>query len=685
MLALAVAVAIAIVMVTLRGAYRSMEELSNKLITHTTQRTQAELDGYFEPIAQLLRSAEGWGRSGQFDLQAPERMNELFMPIVEATPVSSLLVARADGTEYMLLERDRGWQNRLTRPNAGGISQLVSWDAAGRLQRKWSEKLDYDPRKRPWFSGALAEEPSELHFTEPYTFFTTKEPGITASVRFRPHDAELDHVVAFDVKLLDIAKFTTSLKITERAQLVVLTDDQRVIGLPSAERFRGSAAIKRSVLKTPDQLGLHVTTAQAGQWQRGARSPGPRSFEAEGETWWGGTQRFELTPERNLWILVAVPEADLIGGAIKQRNLIVAILLVLLLGILLVMLLIDRAVRRDLRHAVQRARTLGQYTLQEKLGAGGMGEVYRASHAMLRRPTAIKLLNPEKAKSAVALSRFEREVQITAELTHPNTIAVYDFGHTPEGEFYYAMEYIDGVTLEELVNRTGAMPAGRVLHVLLQACGSLQEAHERGLIHRDIKPANLMLCERGGQRDVVKVLDFGLVKAEEPASSLQLTRANALTGTPQYLAPEAATDPASVDARSDLYALGAVGYFLICGRPVFDGQSIVEIVTQHLTAEPVPPRHIDPEIDEDLEAVILACLAKNPDERPRSAADLSARLASCRAAGSWTAETAARWWAKHDAQVRTVPPEPARPATSRTITVAVQLSCLVFVSCGSAW
>ncbi len=223
-----------------------------------------------------------------------------------------------------------------------------------------------------------------------------------------------------------------------------------------------------------------------------------------------------------------------------------------------------------LRTEAARVRRLGQYTLEGRIGAGGMGVVYRARHAMLRRPTAIKLLPPDRAGDA-SLVRFEREVQLTAELSHPNTVAIYDYGRTPEGIFYYAMEYLDGINLEDLVRQHGAQPAGRVLAILDQVCGALAEAHGRGLVHRDIKPANIILSERGGEPDVAKVVDFGLVKplgVEDSRSTLSAT--NVLTGTPLYMAPETMTAPASSDPRSDLYALGAVAYYLLSGRPVFE-------------------------------------------------------------------------------------------------------------------
>jgi serine/threonine-protein kinase len=240
-----------------------------------------------------------------------------------------------------------------------------------------------------------------------------------------------------------------------------------------------------------------------------------------------------------------------------------------------------------LRKAVMDSRKLGQYTLEEKLGEGGMGVVYRASHAMLRRPTAVKLLLPDRAGKD-ALTRFEREVQRTAMLTHPNTVTVFDYGRTTSGVFYYAMELLEGASLDEIVEVDGAQPEERVIHLLEQVAASLAEAHDAGLIHRDVKPGNILVVDRGGISDLVKVVDFGLVKVvggtansgatAEPA----LTVADAITGTPLYIAPETLLDPNAVDARVDLYAVGAVGYWLLTGSHVFGGSSIVEVCAHHL-------------------------------------------------------------------------------------------------------
>jgi eukaryotic-like serine/threonine-protein kinase len=310
-----------------------------------------------------------------------------------------------------------------------------------------------------------------------------------------------------------------------------------------------------------------------------------------------------------------------------------------------------------LRKAVKDIQRLGQYTLEEKLGEGGMGVVYRASHAMLRRPTAIKLLLPDRAGKD-DLARFEREVQKTAMLTHPNTVTVFDYGRTMDGVFYYAMELLDGASLDEIVEIDGPQPAGRVIHLLEQAAASLAEAHDAGLIHRDVKPGNILVVDRAGISDLVKVLDFGLVKdvglkgaGDRPESAL--TMADTVTGTPLYIAPETVTAPATIDARADLYALGAVGYWLLTGTHVFGGKTIIEVCAHHLHSTPDrPSTRLQSPLASDLENVILACLAKRPEDRPASAHVLRDRLRACAAAGDWTNARAAQWWKENRSKLR---------------------------------
>lgn len=279
---------------------------------------------------------------------------------------------------------------------------------------------------------------------------------------------------------------------------------------------------------------------------------------------------------------------------------------------------------------VREVAEVGPYRLDRKLGEGGMGTVYEATHMMLGRKTAIKLLRADRAGED-ALARFEREVQIASRLSHESAAAIYDYGRTGDGVFYYAMELLEGVDLERLVARDGPLPPAKVVHILHQVSSALAEAHRAGVIHRDIKPANIMLCERGGVRDVAVVVDFGLVKRlDDGAADGALTGVNQITGTPLYMAPEAILDGAAVDERTDLYALGAVGFFLLTGEAPFVGGGIVEICSHHLHSLPTAPsvRRGEP-IGDDLDALILACLAKDPSARPASAAQLAEALAAC--------------------------------------------------------
>jgi hypothetical protein len=318
-----------------------------------------------------------------------------------------------------------------------------------------------------------------------------------------------------------------------------------------------------------------------------------------------------------------------------------------------------------LRAEVREARRLGQYVLEEKIGEGGMGEVYRARHGMMRRPSAIKLLRREHARES-DLVRFEREVQLTARLTHPNTITLYDYGRTDDGIFYYAMELLDGANLQRIVQVTGAQPEGRVVRILTMACGALAEAHSVGLIHRDIKPANIMLCTQGGEHDVVKVLDFGLVKELAVEGDAGLSGTRALIGTPQYMAPESIVAPESVDARADIYGFGAVAYYLLTGTEVFEGSSIVEICGRHLHQAPDPMAERGVTVSAELEALVLSCLQKQPKDRPQSALELRRKLEAC-GVEPWDGDRAREWWREHQRLLEAE--APGSLGGSRTIAV----------------
>ena len=312
----------------------------------------------------------------------------------------------------------------------------------------------------------------------------------------------------------------------------------------------------------------------------------------------------------------------------------------------------------------ERVQELGQYTLLHSIGEGGMGVVYRARHALLRRPTAVKLLPLEKT-SPSGVARFEREAQLTADLRHPNIVSVYDFGQSSDGAFYYAMEYLDGVDLQRLVEAHGAQSESRVVHLLRQAADALAEAHAVGLVHRDIKPANLFLSNTRRHPDHVTVLDFGL--ATQFAGDPSQTGAGEIRGTPLYMAPEAIREAARADERSDLYALGAVAYYLLTGTPPFSGRTVVEVCAAHLHTAPEPPSaRLGRPLTPALEALVLACLAKSPDSRPRTAGEVIERLDALDVP-PWSADDARAWWSQNAATAR----ERRAPVDgSRTLAVA---------------
>jgi len=314
-----------------------------------------------------------------------------------------------------------------------------------------------------------------------------------------------------------------------------------------------------------------------------------------------------------------------------------------------------------IRRQLSRARRLGSYQLGERLGHGGMGEVWMATHRMLARPAAIKVIRPEAlatspSVASTAVRRFEREARATARLQSPHTIEVYDFGTTRDGAFFYVMELLDGFDLRTLVERFGPLSPSRAIHVLAQACHSLHDAHASGLVHRDVKPANLFVCRRGIDLDVVKVLDFGLVKEiRDVMPDARLTMAGTTTGTPAFMAPELITSGVEAEPRADLYALGGVGYWLVTGTLVFDGATPMAILARHVNETPPPPStRTELPIPDALEALLLRCLDKDPDARPASAWELREALLALDVP-AWSPDDAAAWWSRHAPAPDTTP------------------------------
>ncbi len=298
----------------------------------------------------------------------------------------------------------------------------------------------------------------------------------------------------------------------------------------------------------------------------------------------------------------------------------------------------------NLRRQVVEARQLGQYRLRRRIGSGGMGEVYLAEHQLLKRPCALKLIRPGHVADREALERFEREVRLTATLSHPNTVEIYDYGRTEDGTYYYVMEYLPGLSLAELVERHGPLPPERAVYLLRQVCMALQEAHASGLIHRDVKPSNIFAARRGQMEDVAKLLDFGLVLPVAQAREPRWAGESRILGTPLFMSPEQSLGDRDLDERSDIYSLGAVAYYLLTGRPPFDRDGSVAVMIAHAHESVLPPSSFRTGIPEDLERVVLRCLAKDPDARFPDAASLERALAACACAAHWDQDWAALWW-----------------------------------------
>jgi hypothetical protein len=534
---------------------------------------------------------------------------------------------------------------------------------------------------RPFRSPLLlADDKGELRADLPSMYVTgplldeADRPIAALGLRIRPEDhftrilqvvrfGKSGETYAFDENglLLSQSRFDDELK---RLGLLVDQPDARsILTVEIRDPQVNMAQGERPKLRRAEQP-LTRLAAAAVQGEDGHDADGYRDYRGVPSV---GAWRW--LPEYDFGIGTEVDVAEAFRPVYILRRafwILMALLGLSAVGIFLAMLFMARQ-QRALQAATLAAKQLGQYALEEKIGAGGMGTVYKARHALLRRPTAVKLLDVDKMSDA-AVARFQREVQLTSALTHPNTVAVFDYGRTPDGIFYYAMEYLEGMNLDDLIQRCGPLPEARLVYLLRQVCGSLAEAHAASLVHRDIKPANIFLTCRGGMHDFVKVLDFGLAKALDGQDKANVTSPNALMGTPLYLSPEAVNRPEEVDARSDVYAVGAVGYFLLTGSPVFTGASVMEICMKHVKAAPEPPSaRLGKPVSPDLEALLLRCLAKVPSDRPGDAAELLRALESCAVAGTWTLQDAAAWWQGTDT---IVPPagqagpgkgEPARP------------------------
>ncbi len=480
---------------------------------------------------------------------------------------------------------------------------------------------------------------------------------------------------AFDQNglMLSQSRFDDKLK-----QVGLLTDQptsHSILTLELRDPQVNMVAGERPLLRRADQP-LTQLAASAIERKSGHDANGYRDYRGVPSVGaWRWLDKYDMGVGTEMDVAEAFRPAYMLRRAFRV---LMSLLALSAIGIYLAMLFIDQQ-QKVLQRATLAAKQLGQYTLEKKLGAGGMGTVYMARHAMLRRPTAVKLLNLDKM-SPKAATRFEREVQLTSTLTHPNTVAIFDYGRTPEGIFYYAMEYLDGMNLEDLVQRFGPVNEARSVYILKQICGSLSEAHAQSLVHRDIKPANIFLTCRGGLYDFVKVLDFGLVKELDDENGANLTNPNAMTGTPLYMPPEAVIQTQKIDARADIYAIGAVGYFLLTGTSVFPLGPVMEVCMKQVSQTPESlSSRLGKPISPDLESLILRCLSKPRDSRPADAQALLRELEACQISGTWMSTDAHEWW---KALVQSLPSQPngtiaAATTVSKSLAAASDMTVII--------
>ncbi|HTL35258.1 MAG TPA: serine/threonine protein kinase [Kofleriaceae bacterium] len=551
----------------------------------------------------------------------------------------------------------------------------------GRLQPLRTEHTQYDPRKRGFYQLAVAKRARA--WTDPYTFFRSHETGITCTEPLFDAMGNLQAVLTVDFDVGALSSFVARPAL-DQARSLVFTKDGVILAYPAADKLGLPASDK--LLRVDDLHDPAIDSMFAALTKQSADSLRFLDLDASDGEYLAsvapiGGKRAGIDVPLDWYVATVVPAKTLLGPTRKlERASIVASAGAMGIAVGLALVLAWNLVRmrrqvttarEEARSAEARARELGSYRLVAKLGSGGMGEVWRAEHRLLARHAAIKLIRPEVENSdgiAEIRERFRREAQTLASMKSRNTIALFDYGVTNDGTFYYVMELLDGLDLESLIVRYGAQPAARVIQMLIQACSSLAEAHEHGLYHRDIKPPNLYLCRAADEVDIIKLLDFGIVQTvnEPPARVVTLTKSpiletpkltqlGAMLGTPGFMAPEQILGM-QIDGRADIYALGCVAWWLLTGNEVFsrDGGE-AKVLQRHLYEELPPLREkVRGFMPPELEEIVKACLAKEADDRPRDARDLAKHLRAIQISEDyvWSPERSNAWWRNYS------PPQP---------------------------
>lgn len=557
------------------GSYRALEDVSERAIDQAVERTESDLETFFYPVEEKTRTIQGWGQGGELELgeQEVEALNRRFRPMIEENDhISAMSLAEMDGREYLAWEDGDDWVSRYTDgDDETEMATWTRWDEEGRKIEQWEEERDEDARLRPWYVGSMAREIGEVHWSEPFDFAMSDEPGITASLRYEAHGDGSVQVVALGVPLAALSEYTRAMAPTENGFNAVMTSDGELMGLPTTSRYADNGrAVQQDLLSTWEELGFDELGEAWEVWRDEGRPDEKIQGRSDEGRFWAGFRRFELDGDQ-LLVSTVVPRRDLMGAIDRQRNATIGLSLLAVVIAVLLSMYTSKKYRKRMKKVYDNAQELGQYRMGEKLGVGGMGEVYRAEHNMLKRPTALKLLKPD-LYNRESIKRFEREVQLSCRLTHPNTVTIFDYGKTDEGLFYYAMELLEGVTLSELSDYAGPLSAGRVVYLMSQVCGALAEAHEIGLIHRDIKPSNIMVGNGAGLADRITVLDFGLVKDIKTPDDTQLTNQEYLHGSPGFMAPEVILGGGRRQSAGRYLRHGSRGIYVDMRQPTVSGR-----------------------------------------------------------------------------------------------------------------
>lgn len=677
-----------------RALRESNLNATRELLTETTATASQRLQRTLRQSEAVLTRLDDVARRA--DPKDPAAigvvMRDLFL---DRAGMTQLYVGYSDGRFLGVYEEGKGLRFQDSRLTANGRTTISHYVLGPQQDFTFLEQedSDYDPRKRNWYT--LASEERARVWTKPYVFFTTGRTGVTRSAPVYGDQGQLKAVVGVDYDATALSTLFTDAN-RSWVRVLVFGPGGVILAYPSASAVieampRSSEALTYEKLNDP-VLNAYFRPQVAGETQHGMRVidvQGHNYLSAEAEVSGVGLE----------WKVVALAEEAVVLAELNRHEReSLSIALVALCVALIISWLFARHVvrarrqvaqaREEAAQAVRQVAELGSYRLLDCLGKGGMGEVWRAEHRLLARQAAVKLINADLEGNdnvEEVRERFKREAKAIAALKSRNTIALFDYGVTNDGTFFYVMEMLDGIDLETLVEKYGRQPPGRVISVLVQACNSLAEAHDAGLVHRDIKPANLFLCRAADEVDVLKVLDFGLVRGpdgddlsslgvnkklglnlevkaratpqaeadlnnaiSDPQISARLTRVGDYLGTPAFMAPEQALGH-EIDGRADLYALGCVGWWLLTGRLPFEEPHAVAMLVAHIQKTPEGLMHLCPETPGELEALILSCMAKDPNQRPRNARCLAEALRHIvvQADAAFSDSTARDWWDSH--------------------------------------